>query len=161
MDITKKLQEYDEAFDFYMDRGEMPETIHDGDLLGGYLGQTLRDNPQLNSQDPLWKDLLKEELMKFLEAMLQLFQPLEERHHREKDFILSFLEGDMSEKRKMWPQVKNEINLGYSREQINLHGYEELLKETDSKNVRRQEAILTSLAKDWDKACDEKLQKQE
>ena len=26
MDITKKLQEYDEAFDFYMDRGEMPDT---------------------------------------------------------------------------------------------------------------------------------------
>ena len=161
MDIAKKLQEYDEAFDFYMDRGEMPVTIHDGDLLGGYLGQTLHDNPQLNSQDPLWKDLLKEELMKFLEAMLQLFQPLEERHRREKDFILSFLEGDMAEKRKMWPQVKNEINLGYSRGQVNINGYEEQLKETDSQNAQRQEAILTSLAKDWDKACDEKLKKQE
>ena len=82
MDIAKKLQEYDEAFDFYMDRGEMPETIQEGDLLGGFLGQTLHDNPQLDSQDPLWKDLLKEELMKFLEAMLHLFQPIEERYRR-------------------------------------------------------------------------------
>ncbi len=38
MDITKKLQEYDEAFDFYMDRGEMPDTIPEGDMLGGFIG---------------------------------------------------------------------------------------------------------------------------
>lgn len=59
MDIVKKIQEYNEAFDFYMDRGEMPETIGEGDLLGSYLEQTLQDNPQLDSQDPMWKELLK------------------------------------------------------------------------------------------------------
>lgn len=51
MDIVKKIQEYNKAFDFYMDRGEMPETIGEGDLLGSYLEQTLQDNPQLDSQD--------------------------------------------------------------------------------------------------------------
>ena len=161
MDIAKKLQEYDEAFDFYMDRGEMPDTIPEGDLLGGFLGQTLHDNPQLDSQDPLWKDLLKEELMRFLEAMLQLFQPLEEQHRNEKNFILAFISGNMDDKRQMWQQAKNVVILGYKQEEVNIKGYEEQLREAGQHNIQIQEAILNSLAKDWDKACDAKLLKQE
>ena len=161
MDITKKLQEYDEAFDFYMDRGEMPDTIPEGDMLGGFIGQTLHKNPQLDSQDPLWKDLLKEELMRFLEAMLQLFQPMEEQHQREKAIILAFLGSNMDSKRQMWPQAKQIIVYGYKQEEINLKGYEEQLRETGSQNVQTQEAILNAMAKDWDKACDEKLKRQE
>lgn len=159
MDIVKKIQEYNEAFDFYMDRGEMPETIGEGDLLGDYLGQTLQDNPQLDSQDPLWKELLKEELMRFLEAMLQLFQPIEERHQKEKGFILAFLGGNIDAKRQMWQQAKNIIVLGYKQEEVNINGYEEQLRESD--NSQRQEAILNAMAKDWDKACDEKLKRRE
>lgn len=159
MDIVKKIQEYNEAFDFYMDRGEMPENIGEGDLLGSYLEQTLQDNPQLDSQDPMWKELLKEELMRFLETMLRLFQPMEERHHREKGFILAFLGGNMDSKRQMWQQAKQIIILGYKQEEVNINGYEEQLKETD--NSERQEAILNALANDWDKACDEKLKQQE
>ena len=159
MDIVKKIQEYNEAFDFYMDRGEMPKIIGEGDLLGSYLEQTLQDNPQLDSQDPMWKELLKEELMRFLETMLQLFQPMEERHHREKGFILAFLGGNMDSKRQMWQQAKQIIILGYKQEEVNINGYEEQLKETD--NSERQEAILNALTNDWDKACDEKLKQQE
>ena len=161
MDIAKKLQEYEEAFDFYMDRGEMPDTIPEGDLLGGFLGQTVNDNPQLDSQDPLWKDLLKDELLRFLEAMLLLFQPLEEQHRKEKDFILAFIGGSMDNKRQMWPQAKNIVILGYKQEDVNIKGYEEQLREADPQNVQIKEAILNSLAKDWDKACDAKLVKQE
>ena len=76
-DITNKLQEYDEAFDFYMDRGQLPESIPQGDLLGDFISQTIQDNPQLESQDPIWVEILKDELMKFIEAMLKLFQPIE------------------------------------------------------------------------------------
>lgn len=161
MDIAQKLREYDEAFDFYMDRGEMPDTIPPTDLLGGFLGQTLHDNPQLESQDQLWKELMKEELMKFLKAMLQLFQPMEEQYRREKDFILAFLDGGIDEKRQMWSQAKAIIDNCYSREQVNINGYEELLKELSSNDEQKKDAILTSLAKDWDKACDEKLKRQE
>ena len=68
--FVQKLKEYDEAFDFYMDYGKLPDNLPSGDLLGGFIGQTIQDNPQLESQDPLWTELLKEELMKFVEAML-------------------------------------------------------------------------------------------
>lgn len=35
-DFTQKLKEYDEAFDFYMDYGKLPDNIRKGDLLGGH-----------------------------------------------------------------------------------------------------------------------------
>lgn len=49
-DFTQKLKEYDEAFDFYMDYGKLPDNIRKGDLLGGFIGQTIQDNPQLESR---------------------------------------------------------------------------------------------------------------
>ena len=48
-DFTHKLKEYDEAFDFYMDYGKLPDNILKGDLLGGFIGQTIQDNPQLET----------------------------------------------------------------------------------------------------------------
>ena len=96
-DISKKLQEYDDAFDFYMDRGQLPDNIPQGDLLGGFISQTVQDNPQLESQDPLWIEVLKDELMKFIEAMLKLFQPIEENHRQEKALIAAFAAGDIGQ----------------------------------------------------------------
>ena len=104
-DFTQKLKEYDEAFDFYMDYGKLPDNIRKGDLLGGFIGQTIQDNPQLESQDPLWTELLKEEIMKFIEAMLHLFQPIEEYHRKEQAFIAVFTSGSVVQKREMWGQA--------------------------------------------------------
>ena len=64
--FAQKLKDYDEAFDFYMDCGRLPDNFSQGALLGGFIGQTIQDNPQLESQDPLWTELLKEEIMKFI-----------------------------------------------------------------------------------------------
>ena len=104
-DFAQKLKEYDDAFDFYMDYGKLPENMSKGDLLGGLIGQTIQDNPQLESQDPLWTELLKEELMKFIEAMLQLFQPIEEYYRKEQAFIAVFVGGGLTQKRNMWGQT--------------------------------------------------------
>ena len=68
--FSQKLKNYDEAFDFYMECGKLPDNLFQEDLLGNLIKQTIQDNPQLESQDPLWTELLKEELMKFIEAML-------------------------------------------------------------------------------------------
>ena len=103
--FAQKLKDYDEAFDFYMDCGRLPDNLSHGDLLGGFIGQTIQDNPQLESQDPLWTELLKEELMKFVEAMLRLFQPIEEHHRKEQEFIAVFASGSIAQKQKMWGQA--------------------------------------------------------
>ena len=153
-DISKKLREYDDAFDFYMDRGQLPDSIPQGDLLGGFISQTVQDNPQLESQDPLWIEVLKDELMKFIEAMLRLFQPIEENHRQEKALIAAFAAGDIGQKRKLWSQVYRTLKYQYKPFEVNIDGYVEQMKNKDD-----LEAIFTSLVKDWDKACDQQLQR--
>lgn len=43
------------------------------------------------------------------------------------------------------------IRRNYTKEQVNIDGYVELI------NAQNRDAVLASLAKDWEKACDEKL----
>lgn len=147
-DIAKKLQEYDDAFDFYMDRGRMPDYIPQDDPLGSYIQQTIDDNPQLDSQDPIWKELLKEEVMKFVETMLKLFQPIEQAHRQEKSYIMVFSNTDIDQKRKMWKEVYNTLKKKYAAEEVNIDGYVEQMK------TQNLDAVFSSLLKDWEKACD-------
>ena len=152
-DISKKLREYDDAFDFYMDRGQLPDSIPLGDLLGGVISQTVQDNPQLESQDPLWIEILKEELMGFIEAMLKLFQPIEENYRREKALITAFAAGETNWKRKLWGQVYRTIKFEYKPHEVNIDGYVEQMKKENLDD------IFASLIKDWEKACDQRVER--
>lgn len=151
--FAQKLKDYDEAFDFYMDYGKLPDNLPQGDLLGGFIGQTIQDNPQLESQDPLWTELLKEELMKFIEAMLQLFQPIEEYHRKEQAFIAVFA-GGIAQKRNMWGQAVKFIESQYKPDELNLEGYKEQLSENESEE--QAETILNVMSQEWKKASDQK-----
>ena len=146
-ELAQKIKEYDEAFDFYMDYGKLPDNLPHGDLLGGLIGQTIKDNPQLESQDPLWTELLKEELMKFIEAMLRLFQPIEEYHRKEQAFIEVFIGGGIAQKRSMWGQAVKIIESQYKSEKLNLNGYKSQLNESESDE--QAETILNTMGKEW------------
>lgn len=152
--FAQKLKDYDEAFDFYMECGRLPDNLSHGDLLGGVIGQTIQDNPQLESQDPLWAELLKEEMMKFIEAMLRLFQPIEEHHRKEQKFIASFAGGSIAKKREMWRQAVDVIESQYKAEELNIEGYRRQLSERES--MEQVETILNAMVRDWRKACGEK-----
>lgn len=153
-EFAQNIKEYDEAFDFYMENGKLPDNLPYGDLLGGFIGQTIQDNPQLESQDPLWTELLKEELMKFIEAMLRLFQPIEEYHRKEQAFIAVFVGGGIKQKRNMWGQLVKVIESQYKPEELNLEGYKAQLNESESEE--QVETILNTLGKEWKKASDKK-----
>lgn len=152
--FAHKLKDYDEAFDFYMDCGRLPDSLSQGDLLGDFIGQTIQDNPQLESQDPLWAELLKEEMMKFIEAMLRLFQPIEEHHRKEQKFIAAFAGGSIAKKREMWRQTVDVIESQYKAEELNIEGYRRQLSERES--MEQVETILNAMVRDWGKACGEK-----
>ena len=153
-DFDQKLKEYDEAFDFYMDYGKLPENMSKGDLLGGFIVQTIQDNPQLESRDPLWTELMKEELMKFIDTMLQVLQPIEEYHRKEQAFIKAFVGGGLTQKRNMWGQTTKIIEQNYKPVELNLEGYKDQLNECNSE--QQKEIILNALAHEWKKACDDK-----
>lgn len=52
--IDQRVAAYSEAFDFYMDCGQMPDMVPNDDLLSGYMKSVIDANPQLDSQDATW-----------------------------------------------------------------------------------------------------------
>ena len=153
--ITQRLTAYDEAFDFYMDRGRMPDAVPSNDLLGGFMQQAINENPQLDSQDPLWKEIMKEEILKFIEAMLKLFEPAEKQYQKEKSLIRVFSLGKIEKKRELWPKVYGTIKQQYKPEEVNIDGYVQQFKES------APESVFGPLIRDWDAACDNQLKEYE
>ena len=154
-EISEKLAAYDEAFDFYMDRGRMPESMPAGDPLGGFMQQAINDNPQLNSQDPVWTEIMKEEILKFIEAMLKLFQPVEKQYRQEKNLIQVFTNGNIEKKRELWPKVYGTIKQQFKPEEVNIDGYVQQFKDSDPEDV------FGPLIRDWNSACDNQLNEYE
>lgn len=75
--INNRIDTYSEAFDFYIERREMPPEIAADDQLGAYMRQVIDENPHLVSVDPLWAEVLKENLMDFFSGVAAAF-----RHRR-------------------------------------------------------------------------------
>lgn len=153
--IEERVAAYSDAFDFYMDCGEMPDGIPQGDLLGGYLKSVIDNNPQLDGQDAIWKEVLKDDLLSFLSAMLTAFIPIEQEHEKEQDFITGYRKSNIDIQREMWPKVYQFVKGHYNPEQVNIDGYVIQFKENKPQDV------IDALAKDWTKACDERKNERE
>ena len=80
--IDQRVAAYSEAFDFYMDCGQMPDMVPNDDLLSGYMKSVIDANPQLDSQDATWKEVLKDDLLAFLSALLGAFFDVEQAHQK-------------------------------------------------------------------------------
>ena len=114
----------------------MPDAVPSNDLLGGFMQQAINENPQLDSQDPLWKEIMKEEILKFIEAMLKLFEPAEKQYQKEKSLIRVFSLGKIEKKRELWPKVYGTIKQQYKPEEVNIDGYVQQFKESVSKGIK-------------------------
>lgn len=150
-DVDAKLDEYSEAFDFYMEYGTMPPTIHPDDFLAGYIQETIDNNPQIVGSDPVWIEVLKENLIAFFVPLLMQFQTLQLESIKELTLIIRFRNADIDKKRAMWPQVCKVIQASYSEYAINLAGYTIQFKNKD------KESVFAALTSDWESACKKNL----
>ena len=100
-DISQKLAAYDDAFDFYMDRGRMPDGVPSDDLLGGFMQQAINENPQLKEQ-----------------------------YRQEKNLIQVFTKGNIDKKRELWPKVYSTIKQQFKPEEVNIDGYVQQFKDS-------------------------------
>lgn len=154
-DIDAKLDEYSEAFDFYMECGEMPPSMSEDDCLAGYMREVIDTNPQIGGSDPTWVEVLKEDLISFFTALLEQFLAMQLEAMKELAMIAQFREVSIEQKRMMWKQVCDTIETGYSKYEINLPGYTVQFK-TDDK-----EAVFAALTNDWEAACKNRLERRE
>lgn len=145
--VEAKIAAYSEAFDFYMDCGQMPDTMPNGDLLSGYMKSVIDANPQLDSQDATWKEVLKDDLLTFLSALLSAFFPIEQAFQKEMAFIEQYQKADIDQQRSQWSAVYQYVKGGYAPTDVNIEGYIEQFKEHDTQDV------IDALAEDWKKAA--------
>lgn len=154
-DVDAKLDEYNEAFDFYMERGEMPPHISEEDCLAGYMKEVIDSNPQIDGSDPTWTEVLKEDLITFFTALLEQFRAMQLEAMRELALIAKFSQAPIEQKRLMWYKVHETITGQYSRYEVNLPGFTAQFKSDD------KDAVFAALTSDWENACKNRLTRQE
>lgn len=154
-DIDARLDEYSEAFDFYMERGEMPPTMNGDDCLVGYMQEVIDNNPQIDGSDPTWMEVLKEDLISFFTALLEQFRAMQLEAMKELALIAKFAAAPIEQKRLMWQEVKDVIESGYSKYDVNLPGFTAQFQSND------KDAIFSALTSDWENACIEKLNRKQ
>lgn len=154
----QRMQHYSETFDFYMDSEEHPDFEPANDILGQYIQSVVADNPQLDSQDPLWTEILKEDLMRFLQALLSLYEPIEKEHDKQSKMIDAFTKANMNDKRKMWNAVSQTIKQFYLPQEVNIEGYINQMQQMDEEG---KSSVLSALTKDWEKANNEYMERKE
>ena len=151
-DTEKKLEEYSQVFDFYMERGELPETADKEDCLTGYIKEVIENNPDINGKDEVWVEVLKDDLMGFFAVLLEKFREMQLAAEREMEKIRRFRMADIEGKRGMWKDVCGMIRGSYSQAEVNLEGYTKQFQTED------KEAVFAALTDDWEKACMERME---
>ena len=154
-DIDSKLEVYSEAFDFYMESGEMPTHVSTDDCLIGYMQEVIDNNPQIDGSDPTWVEILKDDLIYYFSILLEQFRALQLEALKELAMIAQFMDAPIEKKRMMWQQVSEAIESKYSRYEVNLAGYSAQFKSED------RDAVFSALTDDWRNACLAKLDKEE
>lgn len=154
-DVDAKLEEYSEAFDFYMERGEMPPSMPPDDCLAGYMQEVIDNNPQIDGSDPVWAEVLKDNLISYFSALLEQFREMQLQTMRELALITQFRVASIETKRMMWAPICDTIASGYSKYEVNLPGYTAQFKTED------KEAVFAALTADWENACIDKLDREQ
>lgn len=154
-DVDAKLEEYSEAFDIYMESGEMPPTMPEEDCLAGYMKEVIDNNPQIDGTDTTWVEVLKEGLLTYFYQLIQAFASIQQQTEKEMDFIQSFENASIEKKRALWSDVRNLISKKYSKFEVNLEGY------TNQFATEETDAVMCALISDWKKACNEHCQQQQ
>lgn len=154
-DIEAKLEEYSDAFDIYMETGKMPETSSDEDILIAYMKDVIDNNPQLDVSDPLWVEIMKDNLMAYFTKLLELYRELQLEAQKELDFIQSFQNAPIEKKREMWAEVTKQIENNYTKIEVNLPGYVEQFK------TENRQHVFNALVNDWENACSSRLEYKE
>lgn len=153
--IDARLSVYNEAFDIYLDTGEMPRNIQNGDLLGDYIKTVIDSNPQLDSQDPTWREVLKDDLLSFLSAILSAFIPVEEEYKKELAYIGRYKNATLEKQRELWPTAYKYVKSNYKPTEVNIDGYVQQFQGNNTQEV------IDALTNDWAKACNKRKDERE
>lgn len=154
-DIDNKLEDYSDAFDVYIETGEMPASISKDDYLAEYMREVIDDIELNKNSDPTWIEVVKDELMSFFALLLEHLKALQLEAMKELNMIARFKQAPVGQQQEMWEQVRETIEATYSEYEVNISGYAAQLETEDNATV------FAAVAGDWETACRARLQHKE
>lgn len=146
-DIDNRIGIYSDAFDFYMEEGDMPPTVPADDALGDYMKSVVDNNPQIDGSDPVWVDIFKEGVLGYLTRLLTAFSDIQSQTDRELAIIDEFEAASIEKKRAMWGPICKSIMAKYTRYEVDVKGFSDQFATGD------RDAIFSALISDWRQAC--------
>ena len=152
--VDERLDMYSEVFDTYWNTKVLSQQ-QETDVLACYIKSVL-DDPGTRYQcemDSLWLGLLKESLMEFFRVLLPYYIELEEQERKEREYMEAFFTGDMDKKRAMWRDVVDFIEKHYTPNEVNMDGYDHLLRNTD----KSKDDIFECLEREWGEALENEV----
>lgn len=154
-DIDARLQEYSEAFDYYIENGTMPMTVSYDDCLIQYIKEAIDSFPELGNLDSIWIEVLKDDLIYFLTLLLNHFIALQNEMQRELAMIDKFKKTEFEEKLEMLQSICDHIKGKYSEYDVNVSGY---MNQVESEDSTDKAAVLSAMTSDWEDACKSKFE---
>lgn len=130
--------------------GEVPSytEIKDDPILG-YLANSITEFLGQDVQQPLWKQALRTDLMRFLEEILELYYSVIRDYHRQLSLIEQFVNNPLQEKMMMWERVYGTIAGHYKIDELDIEAYNQLLLDADGESDMK--AVLDAFVNDWRK----------
>lgn len=142
-DIDAHIGRYSDAFDFYMDEGEMPPYMPPDDTLGGYMKTIIDKNPQIDGSDPVWVDVLKSNLLGYIGKQVTMYADVQRETEQELKIIDEFEKADIEKKRRMWGPVCKSIQAKYTQYDVDIPGFTRQFATAD------RDAVFSAMISDW------------
>ena len=130
--------------------GEAPSIteIKDDPILG-YLANSISEFLGQDVQQPLWKQTLRTDLMRFLEEILELYYSVIKDYHKQLSLIEQFENIPLQEKMMMWEHVYGIVVSYYTIDVLDIETYNQLLLDADGGSDI--EFIFDAFTDDWRK----------
>ena len=130
--------------------GESPSIteIKDDPILG-YLANSISEFLSQDVQQPLWKQALRTDLMRFLEEILELYYSVIKDYYKQLSLIEQLENIPLQEKMMMWEHVYGIIVSHYTIDELDIETYNQLLLDADGESDI--EAIWDAFVNDWRK----------
>lgn len=152
--LDKRLDNYSELFDLYIESGRLPEDRKD-DPLSEYLGnQVEKYRDRLGDED--FRELLRESLLGYCRAVLPGYMKIQESYSKEKSKMEKFFASGRGKRQDQLEETLNWLSIQLPKEMFNAKGYQKMIDQGEMP----LEDILEAMRLDWGKAANEKMRQE-
>lgn len=151
--LDPRIELYMDAFDYYLKTGRRHPKITKDDIVWPYIKNVIDSMPMLNDCEMVVLDIVRDEVIQFLVAVLGAFILSETDQQKIVELLNKYENSSVEEKRELWYKVYATIKDKYGKEEVNIDGYAEQF------DGEYKQSIDDALTADWRDAIDRDLER--